>query len=65
VLYPNKGETYSGADGQWAGEPASDDDLAAMAASWAELSDKVHLIGECCRTTPDTMGKVAAALRAP
>ena len=65
VLYPNKGETYGGADGQWAGEPASDDDFAAMAASWAELSDKVCLIGGCCRTTPETMAKVAAALRAP
>jgi homocysteine S-methyltransferase len=65
VLYPNKGETYGGADGQWKGEPASDDDFAAMAASWAELSDKVRLIGGCCKTTPETMAKVAAALRAP
>lgn len=59
VVYPNSGETWDGGRRCWL--PAGRSfDLAAAAPRWRHLG--ARLIGGCCRTGPDDIRKLRAAL---
>lgn len=60
VVYPNSGETWDAAGRCW-GNGAAELDWAAAARRWRDLG--ARLIGGCCRTTPDTIRRIAEALR--
>jgi homocysteine S-methyltransferase len=60
LVYPNRGETWDAVARCWvAGTGAGD--LAAAAIKWATAG--ARLIGGCCRTTPEDIRRIAAALR--
>ncbi len=60
VAYPNSGETWDAATRCWV-EGGARFDLAAAAPEWARLG--AQLIGGCCRTGPDDIRRLRAALR--
>lgn len=60
VIYPNSGETWRAEDGAWEGE-ASREEFARQALAWHAAG--ARLIGGCCRTTPEHIAELAAALR--
>ncbi|SDG84693.1 homocysteine S-methyltransferase [Sinosporangium album] len=59
VVYPNSGETFDPAARRWLGtaEPSA---FAQAAAEWRAAG--ASLIGGCCRTTPEHISRVRAAL---
>ena len=59
LAYPNSGETWNADDGQWYGT-ATPIDYAAAAVSWVDAGATV--VGGCCRTGPDHIRAMAAAL---
>ena len=59
VVYPNSGETWSAEDRSWRGD-ADPLDFAAAARRWRELG--ATLIGGCCRTGPEHISALRAAL---
>lgn len=62
VVYPNSGEVYRADDNSWSG----DSECAAygmQAREWHAAGARV--IGGCCRTGPEHIREVAAALRSP
>ena len=59
VVYPNSGERWDAAAARW--RPASESvDLARLAPEWHALG--ARLIGGCCRTSPETIRRIGAAL---
>ncbi|MCI0684314.1 MAG: homocysteine S-methyltransferase, partial [Gemmataceae bacterium] len=61
LAYPNSGERWNAAEQRW--EPG------AGCLGWGEAARRwraagARLIGGCCRTTPETIGEIASALRA-
>jgi len=60
LVYPNSGETYDVTTHTWLGETDCDA-FGAQAADWYTAG--AHIIGGCCRTTPDHIRAVAAELR--
>lgn len=62
IVYPNSGESWDGRRHAWEGAPSAFD-LADHAAEWRRLGAK--LIGGCCRTTPETIRQIRAALDQP
>ncbi len=60
IVYPNSGEVYSVADNSWSGnsECAA---YGAQARTWYAAGARI--IGGCCRTGPDHIREIAAALR--
>jgi homocysteine S-methyltransferase len=61
VVYPNSGERWDAAAHCWRAG-SKPDDSAAFVSEWHALG--ARLIGGCCRTTPETIAQIAAALRA-
>jgi homocysteine S-methyltransferase len=62
LAYPNSGERWDATRRMW-DAPADDPlDWGAAALAWREAG--ARLIGGCCRTTPDTIRRIAAAVRA-
>lgn len=59
VVYPNSGEKYDAAAHCWMGT-ASAADFGDAAQKWHQLG--ARLIGGCCRTTPDHIRQIRAAL---
>jgi homocysteine S-methyltransferase len=59
VVYPNSGETYDGARRRWRGR-RSPIDFAAAARGWVAAG--ARLVGGCCRTGPDHIRRLRAAL---
>ncbi len=59
VVYPNSGETYDAAHNCWLGIAAADD-FAAASQQWFSMG--ARLIGGCCRTGPDHIRHIRAAL---
>ena len=60
VVYPNSGETWDGGRQVWQGAAAEPDWIASVR-RWHGAG--ARLIGGCCRTTPETIRQIAAALR--
>jgi homocysteine S-methyltransferase len=60
VVYPNSGEQYDGATGNWSGEAAGEG-FAGEARAWHAAGAQV--IGGCCRTTPAFIRGVATWAR--
>ena len=61
VAYPNSGSTWDACARCWVeGTDIADKALAARAREWFRAG--ARLIGGCCRTTPDTVAAIAAAL---
>lgn len=58
AVYPNSGEDWHSASGQWRGRAQLT--LAAAAKDWFDAG--ARLIGGCCRTTPADIREVAQAL---
>ncbi len=61
VVYPNSGESWDPEARRWL-DDADYAGLAEPAREWYRLGARV--IGGCCRTTPETIRKLAAGLRA-
>lgn len=66
VVYPNSGEGWDAAAQQWTPADASDGagtsgGLADQVAAWFGLG--ACIVGGCCRTTPDDITRIRAALR--
>jgi homocysteine S-methyltransferase len=62
VAYPNSGELYDAATGQW--RPSGEAGMLERAAcGWRDRG--ARLIGGCCRTTPDTIRGMRTALTRP
>jgi homocysteine S-methyltransferase len=59
VVYPNSGERYEASSKRWAG-PHAGLSLAAGAKEWQAAG--AQLIGGCCRTTPDDIRALRAAI---
>lgn len=61
LVYPNSGETWDAATHRWIGksDPA---DFGLLAAEWFRAG--AHAVGGCCRTSPDHIRAVRAALDA-
>lgn len=62
VVYPNSGERYDAAARCWVGERESAE-FARQAVVWRDLGARI--IGGCCRTTPDHIRALRAALVPP
>jgi homocysteine S-methyltransferase len=60
VVYPNSGETWDAVGHCWQGTTA-EPDWSAGVRRWHRAG--ARLIGGCCRTTPETIRQIAAALR--
>lgn len=64
VAYPNSGERYDAATRAWGpstpGRGAGSPDLAAQAPAW--LAAGAVVVGGCCRTGPDDIARLRAAL---
>jgi homocysteine S-methyltransferase len=61
VVYPNSGEVYDAKTKTWSGELSSGVSQKEKAQRWRQLG--ARLIGGCCRTTPDSIAAISAALR--
>ncbi len=61
LAYPNSGETYDATHKHWHGE-SSCAPFTASALEW--YANGARVIGGCCRTTPEHIRELAAALRA-
>lgn len=59
IAYPNSGEVYDTARRCWTGAPV---DFTALLPQW--LAAGARLVGGCCRTTPETIRRLAAAREA-
>jgi len=59
VAYPNSGEGWDAERQCWAGNEQTGD-IAEMAKEWYRLGARI--IGGCCRTTPETIRAIRAAL---
>ncbi|WP_301325607.1 homocysteine S-methyltransferase [Lentzea flava] len=57
VVYPNSGERWDAAERAWTGDGTG---FGALAGEWTERG--ARLVGGCCRTGPDAIGVLAAAL---
>jgi homocysteine S-methyltransferase len=58
VVYPNSGETWDARRQAWTGESAAP--IEELAPEWRRLSARI--LGGCCRTTPETIGRLRAVL---
>ncbi len=58
IVYPNSGEHYSAHNKSWSGKTGELEDFGMLAKRWYASGAKI--IGGCCRTTPDNIGKIAA-----
>ena len=56
VVYPNSGEVFDVKRRTWTGERI---DFEAAGRTW--LAEGAHIIGGCCRTTPDDIRALARA----
>jgi homocysteine S-methyltransferase len=61
LAYPNSGERYNARSNRWAGSHA-EPSLAARAKEWQTAG--AQLLGGCCRTTPDDIRALRAAIGA-
>jgi homocysteine S-methyltransferase len=61
LVYPNRGETWHAKTYSWQAASESTLDWSQAARSWHAAG--ARLIGGCCRTTPDDIRRMAAALR--
>ena len=59
IVYPNSGETWDAAAGSWSG-PASPIDYARAAKEWVAAGARI--VGGCCRTGPEHIAAIRAAL---
>lgn len=59
MVYPNSGETWDARRQVWTGE--SFGRIEELVPEWRRLGARV--IGGCCRTTPDTISRIRAALQ--
>jgi homocysteine S-methyltransferase len=59
LVYPNSGERWQAGDNSWSGD-ADLDDIGADARRWRAAG--ARLVGGCCRTTPEHIRRIAAAL---
>ena len=59
VVYPNSGEVYNPETNTWHGETHADD-FGEQARAWYAAG--AHLIGGCCRTTPEHISAIASSL---
>ncbi|MCQ9384691.1 homocysteine S-methyltransferase [Brevibacterium sp. 50QC2O2] len=62
ICYPNSGHVYSAATQTWSGDGSDDVDLAVHARAWTAAGARI--IGGCCRTTPEDIRALAAAIQA-
>lgn len=62
LAYPNSGEKWYAADNTWRGGGPRDD-MGAGARRWRAAG--ATLVGGCCRTTPEDIRRIAAALAGP
>lgn len=60
IVYPNSGESYDASSKSWDHNKELKSDFATLAPTWFELG--ARFIGGCCRTTPDNIRKIRAAL---
>jgi homocysteine S-methyltransferase len=60
IVYPNRGERWDGEAMCWV-EGSGVDHFAGLARQWRAAG--AQLIGGCCRTTPEDIAAMAAALR--
>ena len=60
LVYPNSGETYDARKNDWNGDPVLDS-FGEQAREWYDAG--AHLIGGCCRTTPDDIRVIASWAR--
>jgi len=61
IVYPNSGEGWDAEKKQWLPSDKSQS-LSDMAMTW--LKDGCHVIGGCCRTTPEDISELSKRLRA-
>ena len=61
VAYPNSGECFDSTTGKW-GQTSELAVIQSEAVKWYEAG--ARLIGGCCRTTPETIRSIRAALSA-
>jgi homocysteine S-methyltransferase len=59
VVYPNSGETFDAATKTWSGRRVAAD-FGRLATEWYERG--ARMIGGCCRTGPEDIARIAAAL---
>ena len=60
VVYPNSGEYYNAKLHTWSGEKANAENWVCLAKQWRQLG--ASIIGGCCRTTPEDIGRLARQL---
>ncbi len=60
LVYPNSGETYDAKSNDWDGKPVYES-FGDQAKEWYQVG--AHVIGGCCRTTPDDIRTVAGWAR--
>ncbi|HVF24792.1 MAG TPA: homocysteine S-methyltransferase [Anaerolineales bacterium] len=60
LVYPNSGETYDALRNDWDGDPVHES-FGEQAKKWFEAG--AHLIGGCCRTTPEDISVIAGWVR--
>lgn len=60
LVYPNSGETYYAANGDWQGDPVYES-FGEEAKEWYQAG--ARLIGGCCRTTPEDIRVIASWAR--
>jgi homocysteine S-methyltransferase len=63
LAYPNSGEAWDAGARCWHDAPGETADWARLAREWFDAG--ARLIGGCCRTTPQVIAQVSAALRRP
>ncbi len=64
VCYPNKGEEWDVQSRAWVSDTAVPDDrFACSCRAWRAAG--ARLLGGCCRTTPETIAGIRAALEVP
>lgn len=60
LAYPNSGEVWHADGNRWSGGGAANGDMGERAQAWRAAG--AQLVGGCCRTTPDDIRRIAAAL---
>jgi homocysteine S-methyltransferase len=60
VVYPNSGEQWNAQTRGWEGDRTEGSTLAEKTVEWREAG--AGMIGGCCRTTPQDIGVMKAAL---
>jgi homocysteine S-methyltransferase len=60
IVYPNSGEGWDSRAGAWTASPHTDR-IGALATTWRRAG--ADIIGGCCRTTPEDIAEVRAAMQ--